>query len=225
MLQALVDGFLSHPRDDGTNSMAKQAKNGVQPIPWFLEGIKQRLMQNPKLNDLILHRIGKTKSYMVGGKGSQSFLVDKVFEQPLIKKIFGAMHKINPAGAAVGKEQVRSRLLDMGIGGTIAGGKSYIDRGMAGRFPGGVRDVVNHEAFHLKPVVGNSETLAHIVGGLRSRKGVISPMAAVKSYGHLWKTRASRALLEHGIVGGGVYGAAKGVGALAASDDRYKSSE
>lgn len=202
MLGAVIDGFTSRLRDE-TNSMAKQAKP----------------------NDLILHRIGKTKSYMVGGRGGQSFLVDKLFEQPLVKRIHSVLSKINPKGVAIGKERARSAMLSMGVGGTVTGGKSYIDRDIARSAAGSVREVVNHEAFHLKPVVGKSETLAHIAGGLRSRKGTISPTGAAKAYAHLWRTRPIRALLEHGIVGGSAYGASRPAALAGNSDRQGKSSE
>jgi len=87
-------------------------------------------------------------------------------------------------------------------------------RNVSRQFPCGLRSVVNHEAFHLKPVVGYSETLAHIAGGLKSRKGSLSPWNAAKSYAHLWRTRPDRALVEHGVAGGIGYGGYKGVNSL-----------
>lgn len=198
--------------------MGSQMRNGL--VEGFLSMAKQA-----RLNDLLLHSVGKTKKlYLVGGEGAQPFLADKVLEQPLVRKLIDFARKIVPDRVSKIENVVRERLRSMDIGGTISSGKAYIDRDMAKSFAGGVRKVVHHEAFHLKPIVGKSETLAHIVGGLRSRKGAISPMGAVKDYGHLWRTRPARALIEHGVAGGGVYGGIKGVKALTGNDDT-KSSE
>ena len=80
----------------------------------------------------------------------------------------------------------------------------YLDDGM------GLRDIVNHEKFHTLPVIGPSESLAHIYGGVFSKKkdtvmGKIR--GGVRGYRHLWETRPGRATVELSAAGGSVVGA------------------
>jgi len=64
------------------------------------------------------------------------------------------------------------------------------------------RDMVHHEAFHKNvPVLGQSEILAHLYGGLKSKKGKISPTGAVKSLGMLAESRPGRLGVEAAMVG------------------------
>lgn len=143
----------------------------------------------------VLKRIGKSKSYIVGGKGADDFLFERVLEQPLVRGVRRIMGKDLWAQA---ESQLRAQSLGR-IGGTISGGKSYTRRGLRGK---DLREVVNHEEFHLKPIIGNSETLAHIAGGARRTKGkAFDAKGATKSYAHLWKTRPGRAAIEHGAAG------------------------
>lgn len=83
--------------------------------------------------------------------------------------------------------------------------------------------VVNHEGFHLKPIIGKSEILAHIYGGLKGKKGKLDYKGALKQYGHLWrsswgpgiaKARLARPIIEHAAIGGLGYGGYKGVNHL-----------
>lgn len=70
------------------------------------------------------------------------------------------------------------------------------------------RTVVAHEKFHTLPIVGQSETLAHIAGGLAPKKNKLSN--AVKQYRHVWETRPGRVGLEHALAGGATYGTYRG---------------
>lgn len=73
------------------------------------------------------------------------------------------------------------------------------------------RGVLAHEAFHAsKPVLGHSETLAHLAGGFHNHRnssigGKVKDMA--KQYGHLWRAQPHRAIAEHAIAAAGAYGA------------------
>lgn len=73
------------------------------------------------------------------------------------------------------------------------------------------RGTLAHESYHAnKPILGKSETLAHLAGGFHNNRNSsvgskVKDMA--KQYGHLWRTRPARAGLEHAAVAAGAYGA------------------
>lgn len=164
----------------------------------------------------VLKRIGKTNSYIVRGEKGQEFLLDKVLLQRPLRFIQRVVKGLGGDKAVREmRDGVKSTFRSMGgIGGTFSGGKSYISDTMRKHPTLNLREIVNHEAFHLKPVVGVSETLAHIAGGLNRNKGAISVPGAVQAYKHLWKTRPARAALEHAALGGIGYGGYKGTKSL-----------
>jgi len=98
--------------------------------------------------------------------------------------------------------------------GTVSGKRVHINKDLVDKMKRegrklNLREVVNHEKFHTLPVIGPSETLAHIYGGAFSKKkdtifGRIR--GGARGYRHLWKTRPLRAPLELAAAGGSVVG-------------------
>lgn len=107
------------------------------------------------------------------------------------------------------------------------------------------RNVLRHEAFHNIPVIGKSEILAHIAGGTAVGGNIFNRVKAIeggvgaktkylakglgakgksmgRSYLNLWMARPDRALLEHAILGAGIYGGVKAGKAIKGSIDKRK---
>lgn len=107
------------------------------------------------------------------------------------------------------------------------------------------RNVLRHEAFHNIPVIGQSEILAHIAGGTAVGGNIFNRVKAIeggvgakakylakglgakgksmgRSYLNLWMARPDRALLEHAILGAGIYGGVKAGKAIKGSIDKRK---
>lgn len=168
MYQALTDGFLS--------AISKQASKA----------------------DIFLHTIGKKRNiHFVTGSKSQDFLVDRVLEQPKLRKNILRHAKETSIPVKVIEDNARNYLRQTEeVAGTILKGNAYIDKASTLRSLTSARDTVNHEAFHLKPIIGKSESLAHLYGGLKSQKGRLSPTGAIKGYRHLWRTRPNVARKE-----------------------------
>jgi len=127
--------------------------------------------------------------------------------------IIGAASKLE----GIPKGSTQDRLVnilkgkDFIIGGTVAKGKkgtrAYVNRPFANSKGINLREIVHHESFHNIPIIGKSEIAAHFAGGLKSKKGKLSPFVGIQRIGHLAQTRPGRAGAEAGIGGIGIYGA------------------
>jgi hypothetical protein len=155
------------------------------------------------------HRVGKTKAYFVSGPSHKidKFMVDRVFEQKAPALLLKVLDFVAPTKkeAKKFKKTIKAKMyLESSPGGTYSKGKAYIRLGTK-EVP--TREILRHELFHLKPIVGQSEALAHLWGGLHSKKGKLDFGAAKKSYRYAWELRPNRMKLEHGLAGVAVLGA------------------
>ena len=146
--------------------------------------------------------------------------------RPLKKRMLGFIYNLGEMlGPGQGKVELRkfyNRTAGAahGVAGTVSRGKVrrvYLDPNQP---PGFLREALVHEKFHLKPIVGQSEILAHIAGGLGRKGGVGHKLLrGAASYGHLWRTRPLRALGEHGLIVGAPLGIAKAISGKKGKDD------
>ena len=128
------------------------------------------------------------------GSGAENKMKDAILTQPMVQKVINVSQKmidwaynsgvksgkINPSKDA--KPNIREIILDqlgarsgealfssraLGTVGSVNGKKKlYIDMDLLNTQKGvPLREVFVHENFHLRPIVGHSESLAHIAGG------------------------------------------------------------
>lgn len=152
-------------------------------------------------------------------------LIAQVQDNPIIHALTRAAAKHGHPGVA---DDMGKKLYETGYGtalGTIyknnAGKKvSLVDEGLRKEPKAFRRMVIAHEAFHAKtPIIGRSETLAHLYGGFRSGAKPTSENGVFGQYGHLWKTRPLLAAAEHAVAGGAAYGTVKGLNKLRKKDN------
>lgn len=106
------------------------------------------------------------------------------------------------------RDVVAYTLLDRGlrVGGVAARSGKNARVYVARKIPPGFsrREVVRHELFHAKvPILWKSEVLAHLYGGLRSKRRGVSPMGALRSLKTLAVSRPDRLAAEVGLAYGG----------------------
>jgi len=170
----------------------------------------------------MLRRVGK-QIVIVGKRGqSNKEIADHLTRLSLRQK--GLMTGIVNMAAKAGGTS-RGTMMDLlraraklSPAGTIAHGKKgvkvYLSRNLVSNKKHPFRDVAHHELFHANvPVLGQSEILAHLYGGLRAKKGKLSPGQAVKDLDHLINGRPVRALGEIGVAAGGTRLLLEGAGA------------
>jgi hypothetical protein len=156
-----------------------------------------------------------------------------IARQSIMKKFFGLVPKKHRQ--TVIKEFLRSDDgYGLGVGGTIVktkqGNKIFINKDLINaktlKERNFLRNIIAHEAFHAKvPILGMSETFAHIYGGIKGPKqmNLLNRLKnGADTYLHLWKTRPDRAAIEAAILAGTGYGAAKGIKKLKEYFDKNK---
>ena len=124
------------------------------------------------------------------------------------------------------KKQVLEALGGARVAGTVApigttkNRAIYLNKGiLAGRhkLPGVLgpmtqKSVLQHERFHLLPILGHSEIGAHIFGGAKVGKGFLNRAAyGAQGLRHLARTRPGRLGVEAAIIAGGAAGIKKGI--------------
>jgi hypothetical protein len=177
-------------------------------------------------------RAGLPRHPSVSYISSQREMLHLAMQQWLPDKIFRASAKLSGRSLkSVRKEVVDSLSKEKGtVLGTIAPGpsgkkhvyiyKPYAKRALKGKSSPSLHDVIHHETFHAKaPIIGNSEILAHIYGGVRSKPGKLSLVQPLKDLGVLFRARPGRAAAEVAA------GTALGVGAKKLIDKAKESSK
>jgi hypothetical protein len=169
----------------------------------------------------MFHRIGKSRIFLVGNRATNMMSESDMLRRLALRQnLTNALTNVVAKSEGVSKGKVRDMLSEqvrssgMIIGGTVAGDRSYIGRHFQQESGIPLRDVAHHESFHHVPVVGHSEFLAHAWGGLKSKKGTLSPGQAAKDVGKFLVGRPGRAAIETGVASGLGYGGYKGVQAL-----------
>lgn len=155
-----------------------------------------------------IKRLGDSVRILTG-KGAQGGLRKLVMRQTLPHRLLSASAKAE--GISLGKardrmtDELKKRIGAGAIGGTVARGKKgtrvYLDPHGLKKFEDfpSLRGTLHHELFHAKvPVLGHSEFLAHFYGGLRNKKGKLSPGKGLQQVGMFMGQRPARALIEAG---------------------------
>lgn len=140
-----------------------------------------------------IHRLGKWPAYLVGS--GPGLYVQLLKQYQLIKDPRRRAESIKRLLEEIGKGPKNLRMA-----GFTMNGKAFID---GGRYlsRSDIRDAVNHELFHLKPIIGRFETPAYMYGGLTSQKGKLSPCEAIRGYRRAWKAAPTEVAIEHGLAG------------------------
>jgi hypothetical protein len=159
-------------------------------------------------------RLGGGKTVLMHARGAGATqrvsdeLIPRVPEQGPVRGILRTSRRIFGDEVANAAEKgLKQNLSKMTIGGTIAGGKSYINMPFTRDQPQSLRNIIHHEGFHRDHPLGHSEILAHAYGGLHQDKGKLNFSRAAKDVGHAFVTRPGRALGEVALATGAAYGA------------------
>lgn len=167
----------------------------------------------------VRHLAGGAVRILKGSK-AQKVIRQAAVRQGPVDFVTGLLAKGQKISKGKARDLVGEELKKMPLGGTISSGRkgsvTYLDTDVMKKhkMPQSLRNIVHHEEFHRKvPIVGKSEILAHMYGGLHDKKvksvadALHNAKRSVKDLGHLAKTRPGRLAMEAGAIGGAGYGA------------------
>lgn len=197
--------------------------------------------KNKGLGNVVFLRGDTAGKRMVDAALTQQYTMDQIRESYRNSLNLGSLHG-RGIGGTIGLEDGRKMVyINREALRNPAVQKAFGVKG----FRDAQRNVLRHEAFHNIPVIGQSEILAHIAGGTAVGGNIFNRVKAIeggvgakakylakglgakgksmgRSYLNLWVARPDRALLEHAILGAGIYGGVKAGKAIKGSIDKRK---
>ena len=219
-----------HPDLGGDEHKMKEVNNHwdtVEASDWFNKLAFEKILGGYGIDKQAagIHRLGKSVRFFRGPKAAKN--MGRVFEtQGAIKSVLALMKRnMSPEEYKETLNKLKKDFSEKAIG-TIGtgrkGSKSYINYDKLKRIGvedksipkprQSVRNVVTHEKWHAEhPILGHSEFLAHLVGGLNQDKGRINIGQGLHdAFVHFPGSRPDRAAIEFGGAGLGAAGLALG---------------